>query len=336
MVLAEAILNQKNGRMLLNYGTILTKQIIDLLIERGINEVSILDKHTLIVEPKEIIKKELATLISEEIKRLAPDDIDANTCDKMVEVSKHTRKLVHKILEDETIINACVEMKILDSIFLFPHSITSCALSLLVAGAMDINEQEMIKIGKGALLHDLGLCEMPMLLRGNPEGKQKEAMWKEHSTYGYYFAKQSGISEEISKMILHHHEFWNGDGFPKKIKGEDIPIGSRIISVCETYDRLIKQDKYPRYQAIEYLYGAGNYYFDSKVVQAFTNNLSVYPLGSLVRLTTGEVGVVVNVRKNLGPRPIVQIYYNRVNKPLSNPRHIDLGEERTIFIESIL
>ncbi|WP_242951455.1 hypothetical protein [Clostridium kluyveri] len=64
--------------------------------------------------------------------------------------------------------------------------------------------------------------------------------------------------------------------------------------------------------------------------------MAVYPLGSLVRLTTKEVGVVVNVRKNLGPRPIVRVYFNRVNRPLSEVKDVDLGIENTIFIEEVL
>lgn len=56
----------------------------------------------------------------------------------------------------------------------------------------------------------------------------------------------------------------------------------------------------------------------------------------MVRLSTGEAGIVSNIRKNEGPRPIVKIYYNRVNRPISEDKIIDLGKERTIFIEEIL
>lgn len=84
------------------------------------------------------------------------------------------------------------------------------------------------------------------------------------------------------------------------------------------------------------MYGSCNRIFDSNVVLAFTQNLAVYPLGSLVRLSTGEVGVVVNVRQNLGPRPVVRVFFNRVNRPLTCPKDIDLGKERTIFIKEIL
>ena len=88
--------------------------------------------------------------------------------------------------------------------------------------------------------------------------------------------------------------------------------------------------------AIEDLYGASGMYYDPDVVNAFVNNIAIYPLGEMVRLSTKEVGIVSNIRKNEGPRPIVKVYYNRVNRPISEDKIIDLGVERTVFIEEIL
>ena len=88
--------------------------------------------------------------------------------------------------------------------------------------------------------------------------------------------------------------------------------------------------------AIEELYGASGFYFDPKVVEVFANNIAIYPLGAMVRLSTKEVGIVSNIRKNKGPRPVVKIYYNRVNRPITEDKIVDLGQERTVFIEEIL
>jgi hypothetical protein len=87
---------------------------------------------------------------------------------------------------------------------------------------------------------------------------------------------------------------------------------------------------------MEYLYGGSKIFFDPKIVDTFISNITLYPLGALVRLTTDEVGIISNVRSNRGPRPIVTVYFNRFNKPLSQPTKIDLGKERTIFIKEIL
>lgn len=336
MILGEPIFSKESKRLLFNSGTVMTKNKIHMIKKNSIEEINILDDYTIWVEPLDMIKKDIKNILIKEIITHAPRDKESNTSNDMAQVSQNAIDIVEELIKNEIILNFCLQMKIIDNEFLYRHNLTTCALSLLIACSMNLKHDYILKIGIGAILHDLGVCEMPILLHAEERDKQMMAMWNEHPKYGYYIAKEAGLSKDITKMILHHHEFWNGKGFPKKLVAYEIPLGSRIISVCETYDRLIRVDKMPRYQAIEYLYGGGNYYFDSNIVELFTNKLAVYPLGSIVRLTTGEVGIVVNVRKNKGPRPIIKLYYNRVNRPLTYPKYIDLGEERTVFIKQIL
>ena len=111
---------------------------------------------------------------------------------------------------------------------------------------------------------------------------------------------------------------------------------ARIVNVCAQYSSSVTYLNVPPYMAIEELYGTSGIYYDPEVVKAFVNNIPIYPLGVMVRLSTQEVGIVSNIRKNEGPRPIVKIYYNRVNRPITEDKIVDLGKERTIFIEEIL
>lgn len=181
-----------------------------------------------------------------------------------------------------------------------------------------------------------GLAEMPALVRVENFTPQQQSLWNEHPTYGYYFAIQKNIPRPIAEGIHYHHERYDGSGFPKGLKGKEIPLGSRIIGLCERYAAAITYLNIPPYLAIEELYGASGMYYDPEVVEAFVNNIPIYPLGVMVRLSTKEVGIVSNIRKNDGPRPLVKIYYNRVNRKVTEERIVDLGEERTIFIEEIL
>ncbi|HWR39263.1 MAG TPA: HD domain-containing phosphohydrolase [Patescibacteria group bacterium] len=336
MILASPVTCPQTGNLLLSYGTRLTEDYIQLLRGRGIPCVSVTERYTLFTEPCDTIRGELRDSLDREIIRMAPEKLEGNTSDSMVAVSRKARDVAAQLVEDHELVHFCVGMKILDNDYIFQHCIHTCALALLVAGAMDMSGEDMFDVGAGALLHDLGLCEMPGLLRVSGRSSQEEALWREHPRYGYYFAKEAGFKEEICRMVHFHHEHWNGTGYPQGMSGEQIPLGARIIAVCDKYDDLLRHQKYPHYQAVEFLYGAGNIYFDMDVIRYFTNSLAVYPLGSMVRLTTKEVGVVVNVRDNLGPRPVVRVYYNRVNRPLSAPRDVDLGRERTVFIEEIL
>ena len=90
------------------------------------------------------------------------------------------------------------------------------------------------------------------------------------------------------------------------------------------------------YEALEFIYGTSGVYFDAGLVNLFVGSVALYPMGAMVRLSTGDVGVITNIRKNYGARPVVSVYYNSFNKPLSTAKEVDLGEQRTVFIEEIL
>jgi len=336
MIIAEPVICPNTGKVLLNSGAKITASIIESLISRKISQVSITDQYTLFVDPVDTITKELSSTLQDKILKLAPDIPEANKTDKMVNVSRTARRVAAKIIKNRDIVQYCVLMKLLDEELLFNHSINTCVLSLLVSGAMDMKEDAVEVIGTAGLLHDIGLCEMPLLLDTKERNKQQESLWREHPTYGYYFAKQIGLSEEVAEIILNHHETWDGKGYPNNISGQNIPIGARIVTICETYDRLLHQENYPHYKALEYLIDGKYKMFDSDIVKTFINNLAVYPLGSMVRLSTGEVGVVVNVRRNQGARPIVRVYYNRVNRPLTHPYEVDLNAKVNVFIDKVL
>ena len=339
MVLSKPVISPKTGKLLLKDGSNLDERMISALRKHNVEEVEVIERYTLFVDAEMTTYNELKKIMLEDIKRLAPEEAEVNTSDQMVEVSKMASEAVKDILDNKETIEFCVRMKLLDNDYFFKHSAYTCVLSLLTSGIMGFEYEMMKKIGKAALLHDLGLGEMPFLIElEDPENLNSlnNDLFKEHPVYGYYIAKEKNIEREVCKYIIAHHERWDGNGFPKGFSKEEIPIGARIIAVCDRYDTLIRHNDYPPYEAIEYLYGGGDVMFDPEVVDAFTQNLAVYPLGTLVRLSTGEVGVVVNVRKNKGPRPIVRVYYNDVNRKLREPKNIDLSEEKTIFIDEVL
>lgn len=338
MVVSEHIYDPQTKKLLLKCGSKLDKELIALIKHYELQEVPIEEQFTLSMNPIELIAKEIKADLTKAITRLVPEKPEANPSDKITTVAKRVLGIINKqkIEHNQDVLEQALQMKICNNEFLYKHCISSCALSTLVAGTLDLSDEEIYIIGQAALLHDIGLCETPFIIESTKRNNQEEALYQEHTKYGYYILKDKNIDRRVASYILYHHEQWNGEGFPNKMAGEDIPLAARIISVCETYDRLLRYEKYPHYQAIEYLYGAGNYLFDSKVVNAFINNLAVYPLGSLVKLSNGEVGLVVNVRKNQGPRPIVKVYYDNTSKPLITPKDIDLGKERTVFIQKVL
>ena len=336
MVLAEAVYWKDGSKLLLPSGAALKESIINKMIELDIKDIFVADPYTLFISPIQKMRKTLLSSYEATIKKYSSLRREANKSDDMVAITKNIVKYVKRICSDKTYVDYCLQMKMQSTQMLYEHAVTTSVFSGLVAGGMHLEEEEIFNIMAGALLHNIGCLEMPFLIGMKDLKGQQELLWKEHPTYGYYFAIQNNISREIAEIIQYHHEMWNGSGYPKGLKETDIPLGARIVAVCSSVTDLIVFDKKEPYEALEYLYGTSNIYFDKEVVDAFSKRITLYPLGALVRLTTGEVGVICNVRKNEGPRPIVNVYYNRFNKPLAQPKIVDLGEERTVFISQIL
>lgn len=336
MQLEQTINDPVTGICLLSAGTTLSIKNIDKIKEHKIDFVEIADRYSVFISPSDRIARNLVKDFLTTLREVCPLRPEANMNDKVVEVAKQLEGIIPVIARNDKILTFLVEQKIVNNKFLYENSIHTAVYSGIVAGCMNLSLEDIVCCISGALLHDIGLCEMPILIGADNLNGQQQQLYQEHPTYGYYFAVQNEISRKIAECILHHHERFDGSGYPKGLKGEDIPLTARIISVCADYvEQVICRGQSP-HLAVEALYGASGIYYDYNVVLAFVNNIPVYPLGEIVRLSTKEVGIVSNIRKNDGPRPIVKVYFNRMNRPITEDKIIDLAVERTIFIEEIL
>lgn len=325
-----------DGKTLLSSGTILSINNIDKLQEFGVKVISVADRYTHLITPTDKMQTQLVDDFIRILRSIAPKNPEANKNDEVVKVANILEHIIPKIAKNEAILEFIVELRIIDKIKLYEHSVHTAVLSGLVAGSMGLDVENILCAVTGGLLHNIGVAEMPSLLNIENMTPQQMNLWKEHPTYGYYFAIQKNIPRVIANCIQYHHERYDGSGYPKGIKGEEIPILARIVKICSKYSAAITYQNISPYMAVEEIYGASGIYYDPEVVNAFVNNIPIYPLGVMVRLSTKEVGIVSNIRKNKGPRPIVKVYYNRVNRPITEDKVIDLGIERTIFIEEIL
>lgn len=334
MVLEQAVYSGEH--CLLKAGTALSIRNIQKLKELEIESVDVADPNTLFVSPGDKMAEDLVEDFIRVLRNTSPKQPEANKSDYVVKVAQLLEHIIKKVAQSDEVLSFMVELRIINKHKLYDHSVYTAVLSGLVAGCMGLPTDQIMIAVIGGLLHNIGVAEMPTLIDVEQFNPQQEKLWKEHPTYGYYFALQKNIPRVVAECILYHHERWDGSGYPKGIKGEEIPLIARIVNVCAQYSSSVTYLNVPPYMAIEELYGTSGIYHDPEVVKAFVNNIPIYPLGVMVRLSTQEVGIVSNIRKNEGPRPIVKIYYNRVNRPITEDKIVDLGQERTIFIEEIL
>lgn len=339
MMLAESIFSQ-NGSILVAEGTVLTESMIKRLQEMSKRHVYIYDENTIEADPGEVLISRVLVTAQNKLHSFLPYELYP---EKDIQVKEKYERLNQRLVEtirDPKVADFLLDLRTIDESTL-EHSMNVCIFSLLVGAGLDLPDELMAYLGTGAMMHDVGKMLLPPEVKGdiNNLSPKEQLAYQEHTNAGYRLLREKGFDAPIAKIALYHHERWDGGGYPTKLVGEKIDLLSRIVNIADVYDSLsgpLAGASNLPHEAIEYLYGAGGMYFDARIVRAFIYNVAIYPLGSVVKLSTGEVGIVVNVAKNISSRPIVKICHDKNNQKLKYYHQMDLYEEKTVFITKVL
>ena len=141
------------------------------------------------------------------------------------------------------------------------------------------------------------------------------------------------VNTDVIDMITHHHERHDGSGYPDGLRGDDIPIFARIASIVDCYDAITSQRSYaraiPPSTAIKMLYEWKDIDFQAELIEEFIQAVGIYPAGTLVELSTGEVAVVMEAYRNRRLRPRLLVLLDADKQALQPPRPLDLLTEKT-------
>ncbi|SLM49686.1 conserved protein of unknown function [Nitrospira japonica] len=187
-------------------------------------------------------------------------------------------------------------------------------LSAKVGAGLGYYGKELQQLVLAALVHDIGLFAVPQSVvakAGRLTGDERTLI-EQHPELGYQLIRKVGAEWEwLALVVRQAHERWNGKGYPNKLKGRNISELAQIIGVLDVFDALVTPRPYRRrffpHEAVRELIVAERTAFPREVVKALVEQLSAYPLGTLVRLTTGEVGTVVQINAQFPLRPVVEI-----------------------------
>jgi HD-GYP domain-containing protein (c-di-GMP phosphodiesterase class II) len=140
---------------------------------------------------------------------------------------------------------------------------------------MGVNEAEIVHIRRGALLHDIGKMGVPdaILLKPDKLTEEEWAIMRQHPVYAYELLSPIAYLHPALDIPYCHHEKWDGTGYPRQLKGEQIPLAARLFAVVDVWDALLSDRPYrpgwPREQALAYIRSQAGAYFDPQVVKAF-------------------------------------------------------------------
>lgn len=215
--------------------------------------------------------------------------------------------------------------------YTYLHSVAVCALMIALARQLGLDEQQTREAGMAGLLHDLGKATMPTAVLNKP-GKLTDAEFavvKTHPEEGHkLLLAGNGASEIARDVCLHHHEKFDGSGYPAGLSGEAISLYARMGAVCDVYDAITSNRPYKAgWDPAESIRRMAEWkgHFDPAIFQAFVKSLGIYPVGSLVRLESGKLGVVVEQNGQSLLKPRLKVFFSTRSQSYLKPETIDLA-----------
>ncbi|MFH1494688.1 MAG: HD-GYP domain-containing protein [Pseudomonadota bacterium] len=263
------------------------------------------------------IKRDIAE-VEKEFQRAADTirNLTHNVYSRPLEARQEAENLVGKMVEcimskGDVMIHAMSE-KLGEDIYF--HSLNVTVLSLILAKELDIGEEESRHLGMGAVFHDIGKIEIPpkILMKTDPLTKSEQSFFELHCEYGHDIATKIGLSKQAADIVMQHHEYADGSGYPGKLTGDKISPLSKIVSIVNVYDNLCNpqsiNDALTPHEALSQMFTVKRSKFDAVVLKAFIHCMGVFPPGSIVQLSNEMLGLVLSVNSARPLKPNVLVY----------------------------
>ena len=214
-------------------------------------------------------------------------------------------------------------------------------LATKVGARLGYHGEELERLTLAGLLHDIGLFAVPqsLITKSGRLTQDERTLIEQHPELGYQTIRKAGQKYDwLAEVVRQAHERWNGQGYPNKLKGRQICEFAQIIGVVDIFDALVSPRGYRRrffpHEAVRELVVAERSAFPREVVKALVEQLSAYPLGTSVRLTTGETGSVTRVNPRYPLRPVVWVEGDAARG--QDGRQIDLSRTPLVSIVETL
>ncbi|MCL6590883.1 MAG: HD-GYP domain-containing protein [Firmicutes bacterium] len=327
-------LYHSSGRLMLNEGCLLTAELITKLEYWGFTEV---------------ITEETPLSLREQQDALVTPQIQAahirvvNMAEELMSSPERKEgdlllfKSIINDLDSQISLNSNVllNLSFLDTHhnYLFTHATNVSIIAMIIGRELRLDKAVLKNLGLAALLHDYGMIKINPQIYGQTRELTPDE-WgelKRHPEYGYeLLAASKDFSEDILNGVRQHHERIDGSGYPWNLQGEQISLFGRIIAVADVYDACVSPRKHRRrmtpYESLKCLLSDSKV-FDVKVLKALISSMAIYPIGSFVRLNTGEIAKVVGINHGFPFRPEIRIYFDRNKNRLEKPIRINLSHE---------
>ena len=220
------------------------------------------------------------------------------------------------------------------------HALNVTVISLLMARVFGFGEDDMLDLGVGALLHDIGKIDLPERaqhadVQASPA---EQAAYREHVACGLAHGRRMGLADGALKVLAQHHEMADGSGFPARLNLDSMTVGSRIVALVNRYDKLCNPARLANaltpHEALSLIFAQSRNKFDSTMLNAFIRMMGVYPPGSVVQLTDDRYASVISCNSSRPLKPRVLVCDTRV--PVEEALLLDLDGQADLGIRRSL
>jgi len=212
------------------------------------------------------------------------------------------------------------------------HCINVCILAITFGRCLNLDKQQLNEVGLAGLLHDLGKMKIPDEILNKPGRLTADEfkIMKQHPELGFKLLKnEKDLSMEVLDAVLHHHERKNACGYPDELPEHKIPLITQIIAIVDVYDAVTSDrcyhDGLSPYEALNNIYKWAENDFNKELVESLIKCLGIYPIGSLVELDKGPVGVVISASKSARLRPMIMLVLDKNKKPFKQRKIMNLA-----------
>ncbi|OUM95738.1 MAG: hypothetical protein A9Z00_11320 [Thermobacillus sp. ZCTH02-B1] len=308
-----------DGRLILSAGQVLTRRMIDGLVRLNVNGAYIDNRR-----PNEVSTNRSEAF--EHLRAAAFDTVKA-AFQSVAEYERlETRPIIRtandiiRHLGEDPQEGFQMKERRTEAAYLYAHSVNVCLLAVRTGRELGYGEQQLRTIAIGALLHDIGRVSR---FAFDPE--------RDHPRVGFDLMRRyPELPLLAAHVVLQHHEKLNGTGYPFGVQGEQFRKAAQIVAVANEYDHFVNEigQNHLPHEGIEYIMSKVDTHYDITVVRAFVRSVTPYPIGTVVRLSNGMIGTVVEMHKGNPSRPVIQTNEHGLR--------IDLMHFPTEFIEEVI
>lgn len=240
-------------------------------------------------------------------------------------------EIASSVSRNESALISLVRLKTKDD-YTYMHSVAVCALMIALAKELNLNDTETKQAGMAGLLHDVGKAGIPLEVLNKPGALTDDefTLVKLHPERGHAMLMQANILDEVVlDVCLHHHEKVNGSGYPHKLKADNISLFAQMGAVCDVYDAVTSNRPYKAgWEPGVSLHRMAQWegHFDDVVFKAFVRSIGIYPIGSMVKLKSGRLAVVVDQNEKSLLTPLVKVFFSTKSKTRIPVETLDLSK----------